>query len=77
MISPDAATDRPETPPAALERVRGTARIRLVCDGAHTRLAENVQSGSAKARFPRPTDPSCMDVVLLNTAGGLTGGDRI
>jgi urease accessory protein len=60
-----------------LERARGEARVRLVRDGAVTRLAENFQSGSAKVRFPRATDPAIADVVLLNTAGGLTGGDRI
>jgi len=79
MISPDAAIDRPATgpTPAALERVRGVARVRLAGDGGTTRLVENFQSGSAKVRFPKPADRSVMDVVLLNTAGGLTGGDRI
>ena len=79
MISPDAAIDRPATgpTPAALERVRGVARVRVAGDGGTTRLVENFQSGSAKVRFPKPADRSVMDVVLLNTAGGLTGGDRI
>ena len=79
MISPDAAIDRPPTgpTPAALERVRGVARVRVAGDGGTTRLVENFQSGSAKVRFPKPADRSVMDVVLLNTAGGLTGGDRI
>ncbi|MBO0740740.1 MAG: urease accessory protein UreD [Hyphomicrobiaceae bacterium] len=28
-------------------------------------------------RFPKPADGSSLEAVLLNTAGGLTGGDRI
>jgi len=36
-----------------------------------------LQSGCLKARFPRPDSPGTLDTVLLNTAGGLTGGDRL
>ncbi len=32
-------------------------------------------SGCLKALFPRPTDR--LDTILVNTAGGLTGGDRL
>ena len=32
------------------------------------------QEGAAKVRFPRPTDGT-QEAVLINTAGGLTGGD--
>ncbi len=79
MISPDTVIDRPPTgaTPATLERVRGVARVRMASDGGATRLVENFQSGSAKVRFPRPADAATADVVLLNTAGGLTGGDQI
>jgi len=34
------------------------------------------QQGSAKIRFPRPRGKA-LEAVLLNTAGGLTGGDNI
>ncbi len=37
-------------------------------DGLH-------MSGSMKALFPRPKDTG-LDAVLLNTAGGITGGDK-
>lgn len=39
------------------------------------RLREGYQSGSAKVRFPRAADALPLEVVLLNTAGGVTGGD--
>lgn len=61
-------------PPA--QRVAGTAR--LVCDrnGGRTRLRRLYQDGSAKIRMPAVSaDP--LEAVLINTAGGLTGGDRL
>jgi urease accessory protein len=61
----------------ALERARGVARIAFAADGSVTRLAENFQSGSAKARFPRSRRGEPSEVVLLNTAGGVTGGDHL
>ncbi len=70
-----------DPPPAAarptLERVRGAARIAFNADGGVTRLAENFQSGSAKSIFPRSRPGEAPQVVLLNTAGGVTGGDRL
>jgi urease accessory protein len=60
-----------------LERVRGAARIGFNATGGVTRLAENFQSGSAKARFPKSRPGEAPQVVLLNTAGGVTGGDRL
>jgi urease accessory protein len=60
-----------------LERARGAASIAFrAIDGA-TRLLENFQSGSAKARFPRTRTGQPAEVVLLNTAGGITGGDHL
>jgi urease accessory protein len=64
------------TPPA-LERARGLARVAMRADGGTTRLVENYQSGSAKVRFPRQSVGGPLEVVLLNTAGGVTGGDHL
>jgi urease accessory protein len=64
-------------PRQTLERARGAARISFAADGAATRLAENFQSGSAKARFLKPRAGEPPEVVLLNTAGGVTGGDHL
>ena len=41
-----------------------------------TRLREFYQEGAAKIRLPQTFDAS-MEAVIINTAGGLTGGDRM
>jgi urease accessory protein len=35
------------------------------------------QRGAARVRFPRPAAGGGIEAVLVNTAGGLTGGDRM
>jgi urease accessory protein len=51
--------------------------VAIRADGSTTRLVENYQSGSAKTRFPKVEDSSPLEVILVNTAGGVTGGDRL
>ena len=64
----------------ALQRVKGRASVSLAADrsdASHPQGARLVglhQSGSAKAFLPRVHSP-VPEVVFLNTAGGLTGGD--
>ncbi len=72
---PGLSTARPRTV-AALERARGIARLTVAGTSGATRLVENYQSGSAKLRFPRPMGGEPFAAVLVNTAGGITGGDR-
>src|SRR5262245_60498111 len=61
-----------------LPRTEGSVRVRFVrgADG-RTVLADLRQSGAGRVRFPKPTGDDAPEAVLLNTAGGLTGGDRI
>jgi urease accessory protein len=59
-----------------LQRATGHAHVGLVARGAMTRLTDLHQSGSAKAFLPKVHGP-VPEVVFLNTAGGLTGGDRL
>ncbi|MES0884830.1 urease accessory protein UreD [Roseibium sp. SCP14] len=59
-----------------MQRVRGTARIRFANSSNKTRLADLYQSGSAKVRLPR-VHGQPQTAVLINTAGGLTGGDEL
>ena len=68
----------PDRPPmaAAMERARGIARLAVRAEGPRTHLVENYQSGSAKLRFPRTGTGDPFAAVLVNTAGGITGGDR-
>ena len=78
MYDGTSPSDRPgET--LSLQRARGRARIAVRAAGGITRLAELYQDGCAKLRLPKVYGPSATDpgveAVLLNTAGGLTGGD--
>ncbi len=60
-----------------LPRTEGSLRLGFVRGDGQTRLGTLRQSGAARARFPKPAYGGPPEAVLLNTAGGLTGGDRI
>ncbi|MEW9807303.1 urease accessory protein UreD [Mesorhizobium sp. ZMM04-5] len=63
---------------AALSTQRVDARARLSArqGPGRTRIERLFQEGAAKIRMPRSQgDP--LEAILINTAGGLTGGDRI
>lgn len=59
-------------------RARGFARVEaLAKDGAaRTRLGALRQQGALRVLFPRAAQGR-MQAVLINTSGGLTGGDRM
>jgi len=58
------------------QRAAGLAQLGCASADGRTRLRRLYQDGSAKIRLPAvPADP--LEAVLINTAGGLTGGDRI
>jgi urease accessory protein len=60
------------------QRARGSGKLAVVASNGRTRLAQCFQEGCAKIRFPqRPPREPGMEAVLINTAGGLTGGDRL
>lgn len=56
-------------------RARGDGMLRVKRSNRGTALADLYQSGATKLLFPR-SDPELMQAVLINTAGGITGGDR-
>jgi urease accessory protein len=57
-----------------MQRTKGAAQVELAAPEGRTRLVHLAQSGSAKAMLPR-VHSDLPEVVLLNTAGGVTGGD--
>ena len=60
-----------------LERARGHVNIAFRrADGAD-RLQTFFQQGSAKVRLPRVEPGMPPEAVLINTAGGVTGGDHL
>jgi urease accessory protein len=76
----NALTSRPALPLAAslpaAQRVAGRARLFCGKSEDRTRLQRLYQDGSAKIRLPAVQgDP--LEAVLINTAGGMTGGDRL
>lgn len=62
--------------PAGLPRAVGAVVLSAVQARGAARIAGLRQSGSLKLLFPRRVGPA-LEAVLLNTAGGLTGGDRM
>lgn len=64
-----------------LQRSKGTGRISFKVIGGHddkrTVLDDLEQSGCIRLRLPRAETRVVPSAVLINTAGGLTGGDEI
>ena len=60
-----------------LPRTEGSVRLSFVRRDDRTVLDVLHQAGAARVRFPKPAAGAPPEAVLLNTAGGLTGGDRI
>ncbi|MEM7171935.1 MAG: urease accessory protein UreD [Pseudomonadota bacterium] len=62
---------------ARLQRTWGSAGCRFEYRAGRTRLADLHQSGALKVRFPKTAGLAAAEAVILNTAGGLTDGDRL
>ena len=60
--------------PAARLRARGEARASFARVGARTGPARVFETGGLRLRFPH-TAGGC-EAVLINTGGGMAGGDR-
>jgi urease accessory protein len=69
---------KPDPSPSepALQRARGRAEVAVAVRRGATRLVRLYQQGCAKALLPRSHGPT-PEAVLINTAGGVTGGDRL
>lgn len=60
----------------AMQRSRGTGRLGTAVRDGRTRLDTLYQEGCCKLRLPR-AHGAALEAVLINTSGGLTGGDAI
>ncbi len=60
----------------AYVRADGGVRLRFGRVGARTHRLELAESGGYRARFPTTFDASC-EAVLINTGGGMAGGDAM
>ena len=76
IVAQNLAKTALRAPQQVLQRARGIGRIgTLQRDGA-TGLSTLYQDGCAKIRLPN-THSRALEAVLINTAGGLTGGDHM
>lgn len=75
---PFAANISDATPllPAGMQRSRGVGRLGAKLRDGKTCLDTFYQEGCAKIRLPRSYGEA-LEAVLINTSGGLTGGDDI
>lgn len=64
---------------ALLQRTSGLGRFSVKVDpGGRTGIERLHQQGAGKVRFPRQfPGETALEAVLINTAGGVTGGDRL
>jgi len=62
---------------ARLQRADGRSRVAFRLSAGATRLQTLFQEGCAKIRLPAPLPGAAPEAILINTAGGLTGGDRL
>lgn len=79
MLSPSEmqAAPRSAADVAALQLNRAAANLRLAAKsvGGTTRLADLVEGGGYRIKFPDPERG--LEAVIVNTGGGLLGGDRL
>src|SRR5437764_9159036 len=59
----------------AANRARGEIALAVGAAGGFTRRARVHESGSLRVRFPGPPAKE-LEAVIVNTAGGMAGGDR-
>jgi len=60
------------------QRAQGRARVKVCsAEDLTPRLVELFQEGSLKIRLPRSQTSGNLDILVINTSGGLTGGDAL
>jgi urease accessory protein len=60
----------------AANRAVGRVAVSVAAGAGRSRRARVHESGSLRVRFPNGTNAATLDAVIVNTAGGMTGGDR-
>jgi urease accessory protein len=60
-----------------LQRASGEVSVSVKQHDGVSSLDELRQVGCLKARFPRRDDPTWLNIVTLNTSGGIAGGDEL
>ncbi len=65
-----------EMPGVKMQRSIGAGRLAVKYSGTRTQLADLYQRANAKIRIPKTHDKA-LEAVLINTSGGMTGGDEL
>jgi urease accessory protein len=60
----------------AANRAVGRIAFTVAAAGGFSRRARVHEAGSLRVRFPNANSRDILDAVIVNTAGGMTGGDR-
>lgn len=60
-----------------LQRAEGTCRIVVGGSEKGTRIVDVYQKSPIRVLFPRTGDDHAQEAVLVNTSGGVAGGDRL
>ena len=60
----------------AANRATGHIRLSVRAASGASRRARVHEAGSLRVRFPNSQSEGTLDAVIVNTAGGMTGGDR-
>ena len=60
----------------AANRATGNITLSVTCAHGSSRRARVHEAGSLRIRFPNGQSDGALDAVMVNTAGGMTGGDR-
>lgn len=69
--------DDPTSSAPPLQRAQGRISVTVRLTSGETRLHRLYQDGCGKLRMPKQQPGAPFEAVLINTAGGLTGGDRL
>jgi urease accessory protein len=59
----------------AANRATGRVALSVAAEGSRTRRSKVHEDGSLRVRFPN-TGADALEAVIVNTGGGMTGGDR-
>jgi urease accessory protein len=74
-VIPTLVTNAEQRNTFAANRATGHIALSVAAQDGITRRARVHEDGSLRVRFPNAT-PAALEAVLVNTGGGMTGGDR-
>lgn len=63
--------------PTGLQRTCGRASVKICAGKRLSEVTHLSQSGSSRLRFPKYQGTDSLQGIVINTAGGLTGGDTV